>query len=279
MNLSPFHRHFHKFRLFGIADHRYRFVKRTQAAHVFGRQCKVKLLDSGSPEAQITGHRYRAWLTALHANPARRFFPHQAPESWSRISCWINGEKLRQRFFPQTQPSRTNKENVCAAWRDFTDKASNAVKYPVYCPSELHSALGQSTEKVRKSLSANALILAILPSESEKTTSVILAKKVIFLASGITVGVHRGGGKRAVMVGNTYSFPFVGCAGVVDFFYAVAAMKRILRNKFYILRNHNVFDSGSVRKSMGRYCGNTAWQNQLFNGDAIQIKGKIAKRT
>lgn len=37
--------------------------------------------DSDSPEAQITGHRYRAWLTALHANPARRFFPHQAPES------------------------------------------------------------------------------------------------------------------------------------------------------------------------------------------------------
>ena len=115
MNLSPFHRHFHKLRLFGIADHRYRFVKRTQAAHVFRRQCKVKLLDSGSPEAQITGHKDRAWLTVLHANPARRFFPHQAPEFLSKISCWINGEKLRQRFFPQTQPSRTNKENVCAA--------------------------------------------------------------------------------------------------------------------------------------------------------------------
>lgn len=113
MNLSPFHRHFHKFRLFGIADHRYRFVKRTQAAHVFGRQCKVKLLDSGSPEAQITGHKDRAWPTALHANPARRLFPHQAPESWSRISCWINGEKSIQQFFPRrSQAAQTKKMSV-----------------------------------------------------------------------------------------------------------------------------------------------------------------------
>ena len=98
-------------------------------------------------------------------------------------------------------------------------------------------------------------------------------EKVTFLTSGIVVGVHLGSRQRTVMVGNAYTFPFVGCAGVVDFRDVVTAVERILRNKFYILWNHNTFDSGSVGKSIGGYCGNSAWQNQLFNEDAIQIKG------
>ena len=50
-----------------------------------------------------------------------------------------------------------------------------------YCPSELHSAFGQSTEKVRKSLSANALILAILPSAFDNS----VPNETVFPISGL----------------------------------------------------------------------------------------------
>lgn len=81
--------------------------------------------------------------------------------------------------FPDTAKPHKRKMSVRLAF--FADKEKNTAKYLFYRPAELHSAAEQRTEKLRKSLNANALILAILPSAFENS----VPKETVFPISGL----------------------------------------------------------------------------------------------
>ena len=81
--------------------------------------------------------------------------------------------------FPDTAKPHKRKMSVRLAF--FADEAKNTAKYLFYRPAELHSAAGQRTEKLRKSLNANALILAILPSAFENS----VPKEIVCPTAGV----------------------------------------------------------------------------------------------